>query len=454
MADEVWREFTFEELIKREVLEIGDGYRAKNSELGGDGPIFLRAGHVRDAYIDFDGVDRFRRELGQVVAPKMSRAGDVAVTTKGNSTGRVAYISDDLPPFVYSPHLSYWRSLNTSVIYPGFLRYWSRSYQFKSQLSGLAASTDMAPYLSLIDQRRLRILLPTPLEQRAIGHILGSLDDKIELNRRINETLEGIARALFKSWFVDFDPVRAKAEGRDPALAGPVAALFPDSFETLEPRVVPKGWHLQEIGKLLTLDKGLSYKGACLADLGTPMVNLGCFLGKGKFSEQAIKHYTGEFRPQHVVRQGDLVIANTDITQKREVIGSPALIPPHLGTDKVIFTHHVFAARFLDGKQGWRLFTYFALLQEAFRERAAGFATGTTVLALPRDAVLNLPIITPPIELVQIFGSMVEPLVARIWHNAANSRILAGLRDTLLPKLVSGDLRIPDAKQVLGGSKQ
>lgn len=85
----------------------------------------------------------------------------------------------------------------------------------------------MAPYLSLIDQRRLKITLPSIHEQRAIGRILGAIDDKIELNRRMNETLEAMARGLFKSWFVDFDPVRAKAEGRDPDLHAPLADFFP-----------------------------------------------------------------------------------------------------------------------------------------------------------------------------------------------------------------------------------
>ena len=95
----------------------------------------------------------------------------------------------------------------------------------------------------------LRARIPPPREQRAIAHILGTLDDKIELNRRMNETLEAMARALFKSWFVDFDPVRAKAEGRDPGLPKPLADLFPDSFEDSELGEIPKGWRASVIGK-------------------------------------------------------------------------------------------------------------------------------------------------------------------------------------------------------------
>lgn len=210
MAGEWAEKTTFAKLADEGALEIGDGYRAKNEELGGDGPIFLRAGHVTDSHIDFSGVERFHAELEPRLRSKLSKPGDAVVTTKGNSTGRTTFVSSTMPPFVYSPHLSYWRSKNRGRIEGGFLRYWSKGPEFSEQLAGMKTSTDMAPYLSLLDQKRLTISLPPIGDQRAIAHILSTLDDKIELNRRISETLEAIARALFKSWFVEFDPVRTK----------------------------------------------------------------------------------------------------------------------------------------------------------------------------------------------------------------------------------------------------
>jgi type I restriction enzyme S subunit len=197
MHDNEWQTHTFEELIRIGVLSLSDGYRAKLAELGGDGPLFLRAGHVSDSHIDFNGVERFHAQLEARVRGKMSQPGDVVITTKGNSTGRVAYVTKSLPPFVYSPHLSFWRSLKADALVPGFLRYWSRGTEFQQQLRGLASSTDMAPYLSLIDQKRLRLTLPPLPEQRAIAAVLGALDDKIELNRRMNETLEALTQSLF-----------------------------------------------------------------------------------------------------------------------------------------------------------------------------------------------------------------------------------------------------------------
>lgn len=212
METELLDRTTFGQLIEEGALEIGDGYRAKNSELGGDGPIFLRAGHVRGTHIDFEGVERFRKELEPRLGAKMSEPGDTIVTTKGNSTGRTAFVSRSMPRFVYSPHLSYWRSKDPDRIEGGFLRYWSRGPEFAEQLAGMKASTDMAPYLSLIDQKRLRISLPSIEKQRAIANTLGALDDKIELNRQMSEALEQMARALFESWFDGLDVHRVRVE--------------------------------------------------------------------------------------------------------------------------------------------------------------------------------------------------------------------------------------------------
>jgi type I restriction enzyme S subunit len=299
------------------------------------------------------------------------------------------------------------------------------------------------------DLESIEAAFPSLPEQRAIAHILGTLDDKIELNRRTNETLEAIARALFKSWFVDFDPVRAKSEGRDPGIPPHLADLFPDSFEDSELGEIPAGWGTLHLGDLLVLDKGLSYKGQFLGETGMPMVNLGCFLGRGRFAGTAMKHYSGEFRDRHVVRPRDLVIANTDLTQKREVIGSPALIPPQGSLGELLFTHHVFAARFRDGQEPWKLFVYFLLLQEEFRERAAGFATGTTVLALPRDAILSLRSAAPPSALIGAFGSIAFSAIERQWRALDESTTLTAVRDTLLPKLVSGELRLKGAERLV-----
>ncbi len=324
--------------------------------------------------------------------------------------------------------------------------------EFFVQFKGVAGQTDMAEYVSLSDQRRMHITLPTLAEQRAIAHILGTLDDRIELNRRMSETLEAMARALFRSWFVDFGPVRAKAEGRDTGIPREIADLFPDRFVDSDLGEIPEGWEVGSIGDIANLDKGLSYKGEGLVDEGgLPLVNLGCFGGRGQFNPERIKRYTGEYRDRHVVRAGDLLIANTDMTQNRVILGSPILLPDVTGEPQYLFTHHTFAVRFKADATRWKRYVYFSLLRPEFREIAEGYATGTTVLALPRDGVLKYQIVFPPEELRAAFEQHIGALLAKSETVNQESETLTILRDTLLPKLVSSELRVMDAEKFIGG---
>ena len=275
----------------------------------------------------------------------------------------------------------------------------------------------------------------------------GGLDDKIELNQRTNATLEALARALYQSWFVDFDPLYAKLDGRPLATPDPkLGGLFPNSLQSSSVGPIPCGWDVKSLGEIAALDKGLSYKGGGLADegVGMPMVNLGCFQGRGMFNVDRLKWYRGSYRERHLVQAGDLVIANTDMTQNRVIVGSPALIPKVGEASRFLYTHHVFAVRFKPGMERWRRFVYFALLKPEFREIAEGFSTGTTVLALPRDGLMSYSICLPPDNLLDEFERQVEPLLLAINENLSENRNLATIRDALLPKLLSGELSLAE----------
>jgi type I restriction enzyme S subunit len=404
-----WREYTFADMIQARVLEIGDGYRAKNSELGGDGPIFLRAGHVRDTHIDLDGVDRFRCELAGAVASKMSRPGDVLVTTKGNSTGRTSYVSDTLPPVVYSPHLSYWRSLDAEMIVPGFLRYWSRSQSFRDQLAGLAASTDMAPYLSLVDQKRLRIKLPAAGEQRRIAHILGTLDDKIELNRRMSETLEATARALFKSWFVD-------REGRDGAEGWPRITLA-SAFDINPPRSVRR-------------------------DHPAPYLDMANMPTRGPSARDVSFRTPGSGAR---FRNGDTLLAR---------------ITPCLENGKTALVDFL-----SDDECGWGSTEYIVLrprpplpeefayclarLPEFVAYAVARMSGSSGRQRVSASAIGEYAISLPPAEHATRFREVVRPMFEGITLLTQEARTLVALRDALLPRLISGELRLKDADQLV-----
>lgn len=232
------RTFSTSELIAEGVIEIGDGYRAKNSEMGIQGLPFVRAGDV-DGRVNTVGTDVLATEHLGKVGRKVSQPGDVVITTKG-TVGRLAFVKAGDSRFVYSPQLCYWRSLDHSRIHPDWLFYALQSAEFRHQVSWSAGQTDMAPYVSLTDQRTaFKLSIPELSKQIAIGATLRSFDDKIEANRRMNETLEAMARALFRDWFIDFGPTRAKMEGREPYLASDIWSLFPDR---LDDEGKPEGW--------------------------------------------------------------------------------------------------------------------------------------------------------------------------------------------------------------------
>ena len=365
------------------------------------------------------------------------RPGDILFVNKA-TPGRVCLVPDPVD-FCIAQDMVAIRA-DAAKVYPQYLFAALRSQLVQERIRTMHVGT-LIPHFKKGDFDKLMIPVPDRAAQVFIGNSYYEFCARIDLNRRMSETLEAIVRALFKSWFVDYDPVRAKAQGRDPGLPKPLADLFPDSFENSELGEIPTGWETRPLGDLLLLDKGLSYKGQFLTDHGTPMVNLGCFLGRGRFAEKAIKRYSGEYKHRHVVRPLDLVLANTDITQQREVLGSPALVPPQGDLSELIFSHHVFAARFHEGKEFWKAFVYFMLLQDDFRARAAGFATGTTVLALPRDAVLNVRFPGAPAGLVMAFAEMAMPIFERGWKSAEESRTIGTLRDAMLPQLISGEIR-------------
>ena len=410
---------------------MGDGYRAKNDELGGEGLIFLRAGHVTDTHIDFAGVDRFRHLGSESFGAKVARPGDVVVTTKGNSTGRVAFVDDDMPPFVYSPHLSYWRSKSNLLLQPGFLRAWSRGDEFVAQLAAMSRSTDMAPYLSLADQQRLRITLPPSEVQVWIAQLVDAIEGRIHLLRQTNATLESIAQALFTSWFIDFDPVRAKAEGREPeGMDVATAALFADGFEESALGLIPREWQARSLDSFATYLNGLALQRfpAESDDEYLPVIKIaqlraGHTVGADRASAR-LKH-------EFIVRDGDVLFSWSGSLEVEYWCGGDGALNQHLfkvTSEEVPKWYCYLATRhFLPG----------------FREIAAHKAT--TMGHIQRRHLTEAKLALPPASLMRELDRHVAPLMERRIVNALQARELTSLRDTLLPRLISGKLRIPEA---------
>ena len=314
-------------------------------------------------------------------------------------------------------------------------------YQLLTQDINGMDSGSAIPSTSRDDFYALPVTIPPLPEQRAIAHILGTLDDKIELNRRMNQTLEAMAQAIFQDWFVDFGPVRAKLEGQDPYLPQELWDLFPDRLVYSELGEIPEGWEVRVLSDCIDLARGLSYKGSGLASTGIPMHNLNSIYEGGGYKEDGIKYYNCNFQPRHVTQPGDVLVANTEQGHDRLLIGFAAIVPKRFG-DYGLFSHHLYRVRPKRSASLSPDFVCHLLNGQAMHETVSGYATGTTVNMLPLDA-LSLPrFVAPSAELMNRLSLMVKSARIRQEQLIGESQLLAAQRDALLPGLVSGEVGV------------
>jgi len=303
---------------------------------------------------------------------------------------------------------------------------------------------------STVSNLRIPLLeaLPIPTrslpEQRAIAHILGTLDDKIELNRRMNETLEALARALFKSWFVDFDPVRAKAEGRDPGLPPPLADLFPDSFVDSELGEIPKGWGVRSVGDAVSLSRDA--------------------LDPGDYATETFDHFSipafdsGRVPAcdsgDSIKSQKFVVVDGCVLVSKLNPATPRVWMAPSASTRRQVASTEFLVCVGNKTKVMSRELIYCLASSAPFIEYLTAHATGTSNShqRVRTQDFLEYQWARPQTLLCETFTKLVNPLFARIGNIRNQSDSLAALRDTLLPKLISGELRVKDAETMVAAS--
>jgi type I restriction enzyme S subunit len=290
-----WPVYKVGDLEAKKLILVQDGnhgeYRPRKNEFVEKGTAFIRAADLGSGVVQFKNAEKINEDALNRIRKGIGKDLDTVLSTKG-TVGKIAFVPVGSPKYVCSPQTSFWRSLDYEFIDPQYLYYEIQSRHFVNQIASRKGETDMADYLSLTSQRGLSIRVPPIDEQRKIAFILSSIDKKIELNRQINQTLEHIAQAIFKSWFVDLEPVKAKIQAKqnaqDPeraamcAISGKTdteldafldastpeqrqqlaatAALFPDEFEDSELGPIPKGWAPIRMDKILELVYGKALK--------------------------------------------------------------------------------------------------------------------------------------------------------------------------------------------------
>jgi len=416
-----WNRMTVQELLEDGSLEfVQDGNHGgnypKQDEFADAGIPLITGADIEGGVVNLRTCKFLKPDRAAKLRIGFSRTGDVLLSHKG-TMGKTAIVPVIATPYIIlNPQLTLYRVSEDGLIDRHFLKYFFDSALFQSFLTRISAISTIST-LSLGIQKQLEICFPSKTEQLAIAHILGTLDDKIELNRRMNETLEAMARALFKSWFVDFDPVRAKTESRNPGLPKPLADLFPDSFGDSELGEIPKGWEVKRLGDLLELAYGKALKAEVRRDGNVPV-----FGSNGQVGWHDERLVEG---PGIVVgRKGNpgvVTWASTDFF----AIDTSFYVVPAMNCHSLHFLFHALKNHDL-----------------------ASLGADSAVPGLNRNMAYMSTQVLPSGPLLDKFDSYVNAIALRINANNEESRTLATLRDTLLPKLISGELRVKDAERV------
>ena len=344
-------------------------------------------------------------------------------------------------PIAFLVRGKFWVNNHSHVISGNHLadtRYLAYLFQHFDISPFLTGST--RPKLTKGHLNQIPLVLPPINEQQAIANVLGALDDKIELNRKMNETLEAMARAIFKSWFIDFDPVRAKAEGRQPIGMDPeTAALFPDSFEDSELGEIPKGWRPGKIEDIVSLARtSISpassptetfehFSIPAFDDGRVPKKELGSTIKSNKYLVPADAVLISKLNPR--IQRVWLPF----ISELRNSICSTEFLVS-VSIDEVP-----------------REFVYALYVSRTFQQSFASLVTGTSGShqRVKPEFLLDMVIVVPTQRIMKRFSEAARPLLDRVAANIAESQTLAGIRDTLLPKLLSGQIRINNAERLL-----
>jgi type I restriction enzyme S subunit len=415
-----WRSAPFAELCEHSAF----GPRFGGELYATDGNVAtLRTTDISaDGRIDYDTMPLARLDLSRFQHHTL-RTNDLVITRSGR-IGTAALFNGFRLPVLPGAFLIRFR-LKSDSAEPRFYRYFFNSPAGQGLLTSIATGS-VQQNLNITSVHGLAVPVPPLSEQRAIADILSTLDDKIELNRRMNETLEAMARALFESWFVNFDPVRANAEGRDPGLPKPVADLFPDSFEDSELGEIPHGWGVRGLDEIARFLNGLALQRYPPKDgRSLPVIKIAQLRAGNTTGADAA---SADLDSDYIVEDGDVLFSWSGSLECVLWAGGIGALNQHLF--KVTSTEFP------------KWFCYFWTHQHLADFRHIAAAKATTMGHIQRHHLSDAKVVVPCTKTLRAASDVFSPVVQRVIIARIESRILAALRDALLPKLISGELRI------------
>lgn len=391
-------------------LLVQDGnhgeYRPRRREFVEEGTPFIRAADLDEGRILFQTASRINEVAMERIRKGIGEPGDVVLSHKG-TVGKVARAPLDSDTFVCSPQTTFWRARPGGQVDPGYLFYYLQSPRFRGQLRGIKGETSMADYVSLTSQRELEVVLPPAEDQIRIAATLGTLDDRIALNRRMNRTLEALAAAEFRRRFVAF-------EGQGPLVESGTAV-----------GAIPEGWEVKPLESEFDLTMGASPPGRTYNEVGD---GLPFYQGVRDFGFRFPSRRVYCTEPKRAANPGDTLVS------VRAPVGRV-----NMAAETCCIGRGVAALRHRSGAVSY---TY-AFANNLERRFDVFDSEGTVYGSLSKRDFSNLAILVPPPSQVDAFESEVGPLDRQVHQNTEQNATLAALRDELLPELVSGRLRVP-----------
>ena len=413
MSVSEWREYTVKELVDLKMLDKPldgnhGGMHPKSSDYVTSGIPFIMANDLKDGKVDYDCCNFITEKQAKTLKKGFAKPGDVLLTHKA-TMGRTAIVDDSYPYIVLTPQVTYYRVLKG--IDNKYLKYYFDSKDFQELLFNWAGTGSTRAYLGITEQLKLPIILPPLPEQKAIAATLSALDDMIELNNQINKTLEEMAQAIFKSWFVDFEPFKD------------------EEFEESELGLIPKGWRVAALDEIATYLNGLAMQKypPSKNERGLPVLKIkelrqGFTDGNSDICSESIDN-------SYIINDGDIIFS-----------WSGSLLVDIWCGGRCGLNQHLFKVTSASYNK-WFYYMWTRYHLERFIAIAKDKAT--TMGHIQRKHLSEAKVLIPEPNTLAFMDSVMQPIIDLVIANKVENKTLSTIRDTLLPKLMTGEIRVP-----------
>lgn len=360
--------------------------------------------------------------------------GDILLASIGANMGTSYYVNIDTDFYFKDGNVTWFNNFSENI-YSKYLYFCLNWNIVKANMLNTAIGSAQKA-LTIESLKKLEIPIPKLDEQKAIAKILSDLDEKIEINNKINKKLEEMAQTIFKQWFVDFE--FPNEDGK------PYKSSSGEMVES-ELGMIPKGWEVILLDEIVDTFNGYSYKGKELSESEDAMITIKNFDRNGGYKMDGLKEIviSDKVKPHHFVEVNDIIVAHTDLTQGAEIIGNPIMIFSKGSYEKLIMSMDTVKVKSKIKEMNNELL-YFILKDYRFKQYALGYVNGTTVLHLSKSTIPQYKIALPyDKSIMNQLGDNLSPIMSKIANNFKENEKLIMLRDTLLPKLMSGEIRVP-----------